>query len=125
MISIYTHMTKAEELIENIGDVRIGTTGHTILEHVKNNKDEVFTREELLEVVPDVKQRTVDHYAQRLVRDELIGKVRFNGKTYYGNKEIIDKIRTSKIEDPTADSDGADPLIKIMQNDAKKIGDGR
>ena len=118
-------MTKAEELMANIGDVRIGTTGHTLLEYVKNSEDEVFTREELLEVVPDVKQRTVDHYAQQLVRNELIGKVRFNGKTYYGNKEIIDKIKTSKIEEPTANSDGLDPLIKIMQNGAKKVGDGR
>ena len=98
-------MTKAKELIENIESVRTGTTGHTILEYVNNSKDEVFTREELLEVVPNVKQRTVDHYAQKLVRDDLIGKVRFSGKTYYGNKKIIDTIRASKIEKIPVDSD--------------------
>jgi len=85
-------MTKAKDLMANIENVRTGTTGHAILEYVNNSKDEVFTREELLKVVPDVKQRTIDHYAQKLVRDKLIGKVRFSGKTYYGNTEIIDAI---------------------------------
>ena len=100
-------MAKAKDLIANIESVRIGTTGHMLLEYVNKSKHEVFTREELSKVVPEVKQRTVDHYAQNLVRDNLIGKVKFSGKTYYGNKEVIDTIRKAKIERIPGDSDSS------------------
>jgi hypothetical protein len=61
-------------------------------------KNEIFTREELDKVLPDIAQRTIDHYAQQLIREGKIDKIKFNRKTYYGNKEIIKKIKDKKME---------------------------
>ena len=86
-------MTHVDDIIANIGKVRITGAKQMVLEYITARKDEVFTREELAKALPSAAPRTIDQYAQQLVRGREIDKIKFDKKTYYGNKEAIEKIK--------------------------------
>jgi Fe2+ or Zn2+ uptake regulation protein len=86
-------MTRVDDIIANIGKVRITGAKQIVLEYITARKDEVFTREELAKALPNIAPRTIDQYAQQLVREGKIDKIKFDRKTYYGDKEAIKKIK--------------------------------
>ena len=84
---------RVSEIIEQIGRTQFGGGKKEIFDLIESTPDEVFCREDLHVSIRNYKKSSLNQYAEELIREGKIGKVRFGGRIYFGTKEAIGKIK--------------------------------
>ena len=84
---------KVSKIIEQIGKTQFEGGKQEIFDLIESAPDEVFCRDDLGTEITNYKQSSINQYAEELVREERIGKVRFGGKIFFGTKEAIGEIK--------------------------------
>ena len=97
---------KVSEIIEQIGKTQFEGGKQEIFDLIESASDEVFCREDLGTEITNYKQSSINQYAEELVREGRLGKVRFDGKIFFGTNEAIEKIKTTAEEGKKSDSSG-------------------
>ena len=69
-----------------------------VLGLLKSTDEEVFSRKDIHERIPNYKPRSLNQYVEALARDGEIGKVRFRRRIYFGNKKLIAEIKAESEE---------------------------
>ena len=82
----------ANVLIAHSDKIQFGDGKKMVLDMINAAEGEVFTREEVQKALPSYMPSSVAQYLETLNRKGEIGNVKFEKKTYYGNKKIIEKI---------------------------------
>ena len=88
-------MVKVKLMLEKLkeGATTPGTIKSQIVGLLRDNPDEIFSKKEILEKLPDIKENTLAGMLWYLSKDGLIDKTRIGRLMYYGSKEAIQQIR--------------------------------
>ena len=89
---------QGEKLIERIrqGKASRDSIQSRIVTYVSDNPSRVFTKKDLRDRFPEVKETTMNGVVWQVTRNGLIGKVKVGGTTYYGVQDIIARVKETE-----------------------------
>jgi len=86
---------KAERFVQLVkdGNITPGTVRGKIVGVIVENKDEIFTTDELKERFPDISKNFIYGILTREIKAGNIDKIKVGRKAYYGHKDTIQRIK--------------------------------
>ena len=101
-------MLTVDEVRKDIDKVRFGETKQRIVGYIEaeENQNKVFTGNDISGAFPSFSRYTIIGYLRGLMKDGIIGRIKFGKEIYYGGKKTIDGIEkfrkdrnTKKVEE--------------------------